>query len=662
MMSLDTNRASSDNFEEWVRFKFEDLEQKVAKHTKASDVRLSEFIGKLEANDKEAAEAWQSTRGKALDRASIANEEAEGSFTLSEDVYMILASSKWTSPSFWFSALVIFGFQYALLIVLIADRIDLESSNPLRLPANVETTVRLAQALALFIAIFTQNDLLIGMQTLFDGLPIAFRGGVGDQRFQNMSPCQFYSACLYKTVQGALSLIAAFMLIMQSQNVFDVLLNFLGMSFVGDIDDQAFELAMLGYFGKTTKQTAQDIQETEFYRQKSGRKWIKRVSHIIASLFVLVAMMLGFVVLLSRQNAGVFSVQTIQVELGDEVLPFLGLFSGCYEATDVDDFGEGRLVYKQVAAEKDGGKFGYCDSINKGVGGWTFFVGELRDPCDYLLRSGATDTFNVVAAGSTKWYTKDNRPLDLLEMNGVDNPLQECGRTVFETSREEVCGRIEGLAEGSLEILPVDGLLDNREFFGTTTSRPVYYSKTPNTRTNATDLVFFTGHRWVLTSSDQLFGLNTTESGNSTVNVLQTFFYGDQVGFQSTKQIGEWVNLVSERVEISNNAGSPLGLLWFYPRYEDDPLVEFPAADTTRPLTSPFSCGFCEDVSNPCMYEGKCNPATGFCNCVHGASGALCQDKPLGNGICNLYFNTEEFDYDDGDCWYVCRFMLFPLT
>ncbi|CAJ1933930.1 unnamed protein product [Cylindrotheca closterium] len=235
-------------------------------------------------------------------------------------------------------------------------------------------------------------------------------------------------------------------------------------------------------------------------------------------------------------------------------------------------------------------------------------------------------------------------------MNGMDNPLQECGRAVFETSREEVCGRIEGLAEGSLEILPVDDLLHNRDFFDATTARPIYYSKTPNTRTNATDLVFFTGHRWVLTDSNQLFGLNTTRAGITTVDVLQDFFYRDQVRFQSTRQIGEWVSLVSERVEISSDEGSPLGLLWFYPRYEESPLIDFPAADIARPVTAPFPCGFCDDDSNPCLYEGKCNTDTGFCNCTHGASGALCQDKPLANGICNVYFNTAEFGYDEGDC------------
>ncbi|CAJ1933932.1 unnamed protein product [Cylindrotheca closterium] len=232
MTNLESNGASVNDFEDWVRFKFRELEQKV---------------DKLESSNEEVADdlvVWESTRCKELDHTSIANEETVNCFTLSEDVYMVLASSKLTSPSFWFSVLVIFIFQYTMLIVLIADRVDFESSNPLRLPANVETTVRLAQTLAIFIAIFTQNDLLVGMQSLFQGLPQAYRGGLEGQRFQNMSPFQWYSACLSKTLQGALSLIAAFILIMQSQNVFDVLLNFLGMSFVGDIDDQAFELGL----------------------------------------------------------------------------------------------------------------------------------------------------------------------------------------------------------------------------------------------------------------------------------------------------------------------------------------------------------------------------------------------------------------------------------
>ena len=42
----------------------------------------------------------------------------------------------------------------------------------------------------------------------------------------------------------------------------------------------------------------------------------------------------------------------------------------------------------------------------------------------------------------------------------------------------------------------------------------------------------------------------------------------------------------------------------------------------------------------------------GLCQCTQGSSGKLCHIPPTGNGVCNVFFNTLEFDYDGGDC---CR-------
>ena len=94
------------------------------------------------------------------------------------------------------------------------------------LPANVKLTVRLSQALAIFIALFSQADLLQGIETLFNGVPSHFKGP--DNRFAKITTTQWNATCIIRIVQGSLNLFAAFVLLIQSETVFDVLLNFLG--------------------------------------------------------------------------------------------------------------------------------------------------------------------------------------------------------------------------------------------------------------------------------------------------------------------------------------------------------------------------------------------------------------------------------------------------
>ena len=114
-------------------------------------------------------------------------------------------------------------------------------------------------------------------------------------------------------------------------------------------------------------------------------------------------------------------------------------------------------------------------------------------------------------------------------------------------------------------------------------------------------------------------------------------------------QGGVWVKRISQHVEASLDRGSPLGLNWYFPRYENR--TAFPFADTTRLDDVQLSCGHCDSETNPCYHKGVCNENIGECLCENGASGTLCEITPLGNGICNVFFNTEEFGWDGGDCW-----------
>ena len=79
--------------------------------------------------------------GSRGNQGAAASDSDHTSFALSEDVYSILAVAKFMSVPFWFSIVVIFGFQYLLLSLLLVNQLDLgDMENPLNLGKPIESS------------------------------------------------------------------------------------------------------------------------------------------------------------------------------------------------------------------------------------------------------------------------------------------------------------------------------------------------------------------------------------------------------------------------------------------------------------------------------------------------------------------------------------------
>jgi hypothetical protein len=131
------------------------------------------------------------------------------------------------------------------------------------------------------------------------------------------------------------------------------------------------------------------------------------------------------------------------------------------------------------------------------------------------------------------------------------------------------------------------------------------------------------------------------------------YFYNQ--GFPAIEQIEqieqesrEWVLAVSDIVDTTTDPGTPLALQWYNVRYESNMDRSFPFADLTRPHEAKLGCARCDDDLVRCANEGVC--VDGVCECRNRATGVLCLEAPLGDGLCDDYFNTAVFDYDGGDC------------
>lgn len=160
-----------------------------------------------------------------VDSSSLPKDYHDEQFILPRDVYSVVASCHWRTVPFWISLFIIFGFQIFLLVLLLEDQVNWGGDNVLGIPANVETTVRTAQILALVIALFDQDDIRIGIEGLSDGVPSLYNG---DSRFKRVNVLQWAMAYTLRFGQGFLGLFCSFLLLVQAETVFDVLLNFLG--------------------------------------------------------------------------------------------------------------------------------------------------------------------------------------------------------------------------------------------------------------------------------------------------------------------------------------------------------------------------------------------------------------------------------------------------
>ena len=108
---------------------------------------------------------------------------------------------------------------------------------------------------------------------------------------------------------------------------------------------------------------------------------------------------------------------------------------------------------------------------------------------------------------------------------------------------------------------------------------------------------------------------------------------------------------ISNPVDVNtpSDAVTPIGVNWFGAQARGISMVGIQAVDPNRPSTAVLLCAVCDNITNPCFFNGICQD-DGTCMCTTGSSGTLCQVTPDGNGLCNTVFNTPEFDYDGGDC------------
>jgi hypothetical protein len=326
--------------------------------------------------------------------------EDEGKKQLPPDKFLFRVCSKILSQPFVLG-FTVFIFQITIYSLLAVDLIKPFSDNPLGIPANVETTVRGTQFLALIVAVLTQADIRISLEQVNEGYN---KDRIGNE-FAEASCGKRWFATACRFLQRALGLVVTFFLIVREDNVFDLLLNFTAMEFVSQLDDVAFFVAGTEYFGSKSAEKSEEIDERS-YLQAADEKKRRKTLHILLLIVIFSGALAGWGVIVKQQISNKylceqFFVYSTQTELTE---------SGFYKRTMPRGHNYERVQYLQQngAEESESGfRFGYCDQETA----WTLSSGG--DPCNnFSAKSADTTTFDIRTTLFSSWVSDNLVQLD----------------------------------------------------------------------------------------------------------------------------------------------------------------------------------------------------------------------------------------------------------
>eukprot|EP00984_Skeletonema_dohrnii_P013913 scaffold5828_cov85-Skeletonema_dohrnii-CCMP3373.AAC.3 len=608
----------------------------------------------------------------------------ESDFTkrcLPEDTFSFLIYSRGKSCTF-FLATFVFLFQIAIYAVLAVDIIDVsKKKNPFKLPVNVETPVRIAEALAIVVAIITQDDVRKAVNLVRDGCDEDLA-----KAFPGATKAKWILSIALRAIEGLFGLFLTFLLIMRSTTVIDLLLNFLAMEFVSLLDDVVFAMAREGFFGRGHLQKEAMKVSNTFYHVSRFAVESRNATFVTVLYFftLLVAFFTGYGIIVTNQNSGKYLCENIFAQYGDEVVPMLGMFSGMFwRGTQSFD---GRLIYSDIFGTTS---LAYCKKEKR----WTLSMptDNNSDPCNnWYAASSVSKDFDILTTANSQWFVKtptkgvvplsqhfmachdcghiendsgdsDNIPVpDEFDINNnfcgdfgtcqYNGCVCKVGRFGLRCEYSEPCKTLEinkrgeGFikADGSnfaSEYYPLVFPPPDNQDFVTSFNRPIYTSLSDPWGDNQTlpddfDLILHVGVRWILTSKS-LFSELKDVNGTGR---LVSYFWDD---IFNTLSANYSASFVSEPVFIGNHLDdqtSPFGLRWMYSSASDNAFGQRLQPDYEKGfIETKFFCAVCNDSTNRCPSKAVCQ-SNGKCgSCPNGSSGTMCQIPPESSGNSTIF-------------------------
>ncbi|KAL9184898.1 hypothetical protein ACHAXT_002675 [Thalassiosira profunda] len=323
----------------------------------------------------------------------------------------------------WMFSFAIAMLSFMCLWLAFENNINSGSAdNRFNIPANVTTSVRVAQYLSILIALLMEEEIPTGLFLLRQIQQQDFHQKFPSKRGKSKKYWKFVLAAIFRILSGYFFLINVFVILVQATGVIEIFYDVLALQFVQQLDDIAFNLAKIDVLGnRLQKACTSPVFRQEFEKQKVKCKKSDAVLKALyfLNLFGLVA---GMVVVSTRQLSGHYQCNSITVNFNDEIwYPARALnvetgqyedwtlifsyFNGVYEKNGTH---AGRPVYSEMRkfdrTAYEGvipAEIRYCEDISA----WIFAHEHIRKNddesadelgCNWLMRTEETDEFDLL--------------------------------------------------------------------------------------------------------------------------------------------------------------------------------------------------------------------------------------------------------------------------
>lgn len=365
--------------------------------------------------------------------------------SLPEDTYsMILIARNGSSTQIFCVACIFFQFSLVILIVVSLVK-ETSTFNPFVVPIGVDEQVILAQALAVILAAFSAEDLLTALSFLFICVDDDVR-----QAIPEVTKARWILAFGSKALEGLLCLATIFLLIVQSETVISLCLNFAALSFVWNIDDMFYTLGRSGYFLIGIQESSNRLATTKIPLVHQNR--IRNARNISFYFFMCIMFALWLMISI-EQITGQYLCRNLLVQFDDVFDPHLSKFSGIYKIV-----GHSKNFYAIYEGPKGSTSLGYpiiryCHSAHT----WTlseYKKGQEYSECDWLAKSPTTFNHDIMTV-SSGWYAnvKDSleyTPVGPLPLEHMSIECLDC-HNEKEPIRNSCNGRGTCKSDGSCE-------------------------------------------------------------------------------------------------------------------------------------------------------------------------------------------------------------------
>jgi len=358
---------------------------------------------------------------KRVVESSDTTQQSEENGNWPPDCYTFLAlHGPLENPVFFLFGFTVWAFQMVFLILLVLRvaskklSTNEDTDNPDSdffssfIPSNVDDLSRATQYMALLSYCIFADESVKDIVTAVEMWPKIKKVKKEDNIQRIML------SCTMRFSQGILASLVVLLLVISTQDVIDIILNFTAVNFISGFDDVAFELAQWGKYGPVLEAEAKRIENLPappcIFRKYQHIRYFWTILPIALVLISLVS-----TVTYSQTSTKLWLTTRLRVQFEDGTN--FENYSGCYilnRNSVMNRLTDKRVVYDGYYENPTSAKFGYCRDNRK----WYLYTGDNLSACDIppknkIAYSEKTYSFDIASSFDGGWVSQSGTPLEV---------------------------------------------------------------------------------------------------------------------------------------------------------------------------------------------------------------------------------------------------------